>query len=214
MAHLVDEAAADLDRDWLTLQRVAAGDVESFGALATRHERGLHHLCCRLLGDSESAKDATQDILIKVFRNAASFKPQSKVSTWIYRIAVNHCLNRLRRQRLLRFFSFGELGGHAEGDEEQELDPVDSAPDAEARLQSRERWRQTRAALDRLPENQRTVLILAKFQGLSQREIAEVLTITEGAVESRLVRALRTLTAAAANEGPNAGRVPAKGSKR
>lgn len=196
---------AEPDPDWQVLQRVAAGDVESFGALAARHQQGLHQLCHRMLGDAEAARDATQDVLLKVFRSAAGFQPQGKVSTWLYRIAVNHCLNRLRRRRLARFFSFGELGQPGEDGEEHELDPPDDAPDAEARLQTRERWRRTRQAIDALPENQRTVLILAKFQGLSQREIARVLEITEGAVESRLVRAMRTLAAADAEQAAAVG---------
>jgi RNA polymerase sigma-70 factor (ECF subfamily) len=188
---------AQTDPDWEVLRRVAAGDVESFGAFVGRQQRSVHQLCFRMLGDAEAAADATQDILLKVFRQAGSFEPRGKVSTWLYRIAVNHCLNKLRRRRLVRFLSFGELGGSdAESGEEQELDPADDGPDAEERLRTRERWQATRQALDALPENQRTVVLLSKFEGLSQREIADVLGISEGAVESRLVRAMRTLTAA------------------
>lgn len=186
----------ELDPDLGILQRVAAGDVESFGVLLQRHEKKLQQLCFRLLGEEEAARDAVQDVFLKAFNGAAGFKPQAKVSTWLYRIAVNHCLNRLRRQKLLRFFSFTELAqpGQDEG-EPIELDPADDRPDAEQALAARERWRKTRTAIAALPENQRLVLMLAKFEGLSQKEIAQVLEITEGAVESRLVRAMRTLSA-------------------
>lgn len=196
----------EIDPDLGVLQRVAAGDAESFGVLLQRHEKRLQQLCLRLLGEKETARDAVQDIFLKVYRSAGSFKPQGKVATWIYRIAVNHCFNRLRRQRILRFFSFGELvrEGQDEGDE-LELDPADPRPDAEAALRARERWRATRRIIDKLPENQRLVLVLAKFEGLSYKEIAQVLEITEGAVESRLVRAMRTLQATEAEEGPNPG---------
>ena len=185
----------ETDPDLGVLQRVAAGDVESFGVLVTRHEKRLQQLCFRLLGEAEQARDAVQDVFLKVYRNAGSFKPHGKVSTWLYRIAVNHCYNRLRRRRLLRFLSFGELAKPGNDGEEIELDPPDARPDAEAALRARERWRKTRQAIDQLPENQRLVLVLAKFEGLSQKEIAQVLEITEGAVESRLVRAMRTLAA-------------------
>lgn len=196
----------EIDPDLGVLQRVAAGDVESFGVLLQRHEKRLQQLCLRLLGEKETARDAVQDIFLKVYRSAGSFKPQGKVATWIYRIAVNHCFNRLRRQRILRFFSFGEMvrEGQDEGDE-LELDPADPRPDAEAALRARERWRSTRRIIDKLPENQRLVLVLAKFEGLSYKEIAQVLEITEGAVESRLVRAMRTLQATEAEEGQNPG---------
>ena len=199
----------EIDPDLGVLQRVAAGDAESFGVLLQRHEKRLQQLCLRLLGEKEAARDAVQDIFLKVYRSAGSFKPQGKVATWLYRIAVNHCFNRLRRQRILRFFSFGELvrEGQDEGDE-LELDPADPRPDAEAVLRARERWRTTRRIIDKLPENQRLVLVLAKFEGLSYKEIAQVLEITEGAVESRLVRAMRTLQATEAEEGsgPGAGK--------
>lgn len=185
----------ELDPDLGILQRVAAGDVESFGVLMQRHEKRLHQLCTRLLGDSEAARDAVQEVFIKAFRNAAAFKPQGKVSTWLYRIAVNHCFNRLRRQRLARFFSFGDLVKSSSEEEPVEFDPADERPDAEAALEARQRWQRTRAAIDALPENQRLVVLLAKFEGLSYKEIAQVLEITEGAVESRLVRAMRTLAA-------------------
>jgi RNA polymerase sigma factor (sigma-70 family) len=190
----------EIDPDLGILQRVAAGDVESFGVLMQRHERRLHQLCARLLGDAEGARDAVQEVFLKAFRNAAGFKPQGKVSTWLYRIAVNHCFNRLRRQRLARFFSFGDLVKSSAEDEPVEFDPADQQPDAESALEARERWRRTRAAIDALPENQRLVVLLAKFEGLSYKEIAQVLEITEGAVESRLVRAMRTLSANDAQE--------------
>lgn len=186
----------ELDPDLGVLQRVAAGDVESFGVLMQRHEKKLQQLCFRLLGDGEAARDATQEVFLKAYKSAAGFKPQGKVSTWLYRIAVNHCFNRLRRRKLLRFLSFGELAKSSEEGDELEVDPADERPDAEVALASRERWQATRSAIDALPENQRSVLVLAKFEGLSYKEIAQVLEITEGAVESRLVRAMRTLQAA------------------
>lgn len=186
----------ELDPDLGVLQRVAAGDVESFGVLLQRHEKRLQQLCFRLLGDAEAARDATQEVFLKAYKSAAGFKPQGKVSTWLYRIAVNHCFNRLRRRKLLKFLSFGELAQGSEEGDELEIDPADERPDAEAALAARERWTATRAAIDALPENQRSVLVLAKFEGLSQKEIAQILEITEGAVESRLVRAMRTLSAA------------------
>ncbi len=183
----------DPDRDLLA--RVAEGDVESFGVLVERHERRLFRLCERMLQNREEARDAAQEVFLKAFRKAGSYRPRGKVYTWLYRIAVNHCLNLLRRRKLARFLSFGELGGpgDAEDDARPEFEPEDAAPDAEQRLEARRRWRATRELIDRLPAGQRAVLVLAKFEGLSYRRIAEVLEITEGAVESRLFRAMQRL---------------------
>jgi RNA polymerase sigma-70 factor (ECF subfamily) len=196
----------ELDSDWQLLAAAAAGDGDAFGALVERHQDRVVRLCERVLGDREEARDAAQEVFLKAFRHAADTEPRGQIYTWLYRVALNHCFNRLRRRKIVRFFSLDR--GHDPGaGEAPAIDPAESRPDAEAELLARERWRRTRAAIDALPGNQRSVLLLARFEGLSQRQIAETLGITEGAVESRLVRAMRRLAAADAQEGPP-GRVP------
>ncbi len=185
-----------MDPDREALARVAAGDAESFAPLVERHQERLLRLCERLLHDPEEARDAAQEVFLKAFHAAASYRPRGQVFTWLYRIAVNHCLNRLRRRAVVRFFSFSAQGE----EEEPAFDPADPGPDAARTLEARRRWRATRRALAELPPGQRAVVVLAKFEGLAGKEIAAALGITEGAVESRLVRALRTLNKA--QEGP------------
>ncbi len=188
--------AGEVDADWDLLARAAGGDGDAFTALVERHQERLVGLCSRWLGDREEARDAAQEVFLKAFRHAGRVEPRGRLFTWLYRIAINHCLNQVRRRRIVRFFSFQGMGAdrHAGGgQEEAAFDPPDDGPDAEAALLARERWQRTRECLDRLPENQRVVLLLARFEGLSGREIAETLGITEGAVESRLVRAMRRL---------------------
>lgn len=182
------------DDDWDALARVAAGDSDAFTPLVERHQDRLVALCQRFLGDRDEALDAAQEVFLKLYRHAGRTRPQGRLFTWLYRVAVNHCLNRLRRRKLVRFFSLG--GGGGEEEEQPAFEPASEAPDAFATAAARERWRSTRRAIDALPESQRAVVILAKFEGLSQKQIAETLAITEGAVESRLVRALRRLAAA------------------
>lgn len=183
---------ADADPDWEALRRVARGDVEAFGPLVERHQGRLLRVCTRLLHDADEARDAAQEVLLKAFRGAARVQPGGRVFTWLYRIAVNHCLNRLRRRSLVRFLS---LTGEDES-EEPLFEPADPSPGPERALESSRRWRTTRREIERLPANQRAVLVLAKFEGLSYREIAGILGTTESAVESRLVRAMRALTRA------------------
>jgi RNA polymerase sigma-70 factor (ECF subfamily) len=184
--------AAGHDPGWELLARVAAGDAGAFTELVEAHQHRLLRLCERMLGDVEEARDAAQEVFLKAYRKAADFRPQGQVYTWLYRIATNHCLNQLRRRRLVRFI-------HLENPEEHEapaFDPPDDAPDPATALESRRRWHATRKAIAQLPAGQRAVLVLARFEGLSYRQIAEVLGITEGAVESRLFRAMRRLEAA------------------
>jgi RNA polymerase sigma-70 factor (ECF subfamily) len=210
--------AGEEDADWELLARAAGGEDDAFTALVLRHQERLVGLCARWLGDRELARDAAQEVFLKAFRHASRAEPRGQFYTWLYRIAVNHCLNQLRRRKIARFFSLQGLGAGREGGGGSDggagrqgssgiaYDPPDGGPDAEAELLSRERWRQTRERLERLPENQRVVVMLARFEGLSGREIAETLGITEGAVESRLVRAMRRL---APQEEP-AKRVPVR----
>lgn len=174
------------------LARAAEGDREAFTVLVEAHQDRVISLCRRYLGNREEARDAAQDVFLKVWRKAGSYRPRARVSTWIHRIAVNHCLNLLRRRKIVRFLPFVRGG---DDDETPDLDPEDSRPGPAESLEARRRWSATRRAVDALPESQRSVLILAKFEGLSYQEIAETLGITVGAVESRLFRAMRRLEA-------------------
>ena len=194
-----DPEAGILDSDWGLLAATARGDEEAFRTLVELHQDRIVRLCERILGDREEARDGAQEVFLRVYRHAADAEPRGRLFTWLYRIALNHCFNRLRRRKIVRFFSFERAGPHG-SEETATLDPADGRPDAEADLLTRERWRATRRVIDALPEGQRAVLLLARFEGLSQREIAETLGITEGAVESRLVRAMRRLRRPEAQE--------------
>ena len=188
------------DPDRGTLARVAEGDLESFGLLVHRHQDRLVRLCERLLGNPEEARDAAQEVFLSAFRKVAHFTPRGKVYTWLYRIAVNHCLNRLRRRRIVRFLSFGELGTRTDADDAPPFDPEDPRPDPDRYLEARGRWQATRRAIEALPTSQRAVLVLTKLEGLSYRETAEILGISLPAVESRLFRAMRNVLRAQENE--------------
>lgn len=192
-----DSPAVDPDLELLT--RVAAGDGFAFARLVERHQDRLVRVCGRLLADPEEGRDAVQEVFLKAFRSAGRFRPRGQVFTWLYRIAVNHCLNRLRRRRLARFVP---LLGRSD-DDSPAFEPRDERPGPEAVRSARERWAEVRRGIGRLPPGQRVVLVLARLEGLSQREIAQSLGITEGAVESRLVRAMRALTLLAKNSQEN-----------
>jgi RNA polymerase sigma-70 factor (ECF subfamily) len=185
--------AAATDPGWDVLARVASGEGDAFVFLVERHQDRLLRLCERLLGDVEEARDAVQEVFLKVYRKAGEVRPQGQVYTWLYRVAVNHCFNKLRRRKLVRFLRWESPAEEAEA---VPFDPPDGAPDPAAVLEARRRWQATRRAIAALPDNQRAVLVLARFEGLSYKEIAAVLEITEGAVESRLFRAMRRLEAA------------------
>ncbi len=228
---MVTAVTADVDRsvspDLELLRATADGDSGAFEELVRRHQDRVIAVCQRLLGDREEARDAAQEVFLKVFRKAGRFRPDAKVSTWLYRIAVNHCLNQLRRRKVARFFSLGAASdrggdggrGGARGSAAtapagaagpvgrgggisllRPIDPVDPAPRPDAALTARRRWQATRRALDALPESQRAVVVLAKFEELSYDEIAEILGTSNSSVASRLFRAMRQLEKALAVE--------------
>jgi RNA polymerase sigma-70 factor (ECF subfamily) len=201
-----DAGAGASGEEWAALARVAAGDLDAFAPLVARHQDRVVRLCARILGDRDEALDVAQETFLRAYRHAADAEPRGALSTWLHRIAVNLCLNRLRRRRLVRFLSLTpEPEAERAGPEVAE--PASAAADPERELLARERWRRTREAIDALPAGQRAVLVLARFEGMSGREIAETLGISEGAVESRLVRAMRRLAAA---QGAEARRVPGR----
>lgn len=179
-----------VDPDWELVGRIAAGDRDAFAELVERHHRRLLRVCERLLGDAEDARDAVQEVFLKVMVKAGGFRPKALVSTWLYRVAVNHCLNVLRRRRLRRWVS---LSPAEDEDAAAPLDPAEERADPHRELDARRRWSRVQRAITALPPSQRAVLVLARFEELSYKEIAETLGITLGAVESRLFRAMRAL---------------------
>lgn len=173
--------------DWQDLKSAAEGDEEAFASIVERHQGRLLRLCERMLSDREEARDAVQEVFLKAYRKASSYSARGQLYTLLYRIAVNHCLNQLRRRKIVRFLRLSA------DPEMLDFDVPDEGPGQERRLVASRRWSQTRRWLDELPVSQRAVLVLARFEGLSYKEIALQLGITVGAVESRLFRAMRTL---------------------
>ncbi len=181
--------------DWVLLARTHDGDEDAFHQIVERHQDRLIRLCERLLNNREEALDAAQEVFLKTYRKAGGLQQRGELYTWLYRVATNNCLNRLRRRKIVRFLPLS-----SDSREEARLtQPLDRAPRPDEVLESRQRWEATRQIIAALPEKQRTVLVLAKFEGLSYRQIAETLKISEGAVESRLFRAMRNIEKAQEN---------------
>ncbi|HEU4558721.1 MAG TPA: sigma-70 family RNA polymerase sigma factor [Longimicrobium sp.] len=176
------------------LERLRAGDEAAFERLVREQTPILLRVARRLLHSEEEARDAVQDAFVAAFRGLPSFRAESRLGTWIYRIAVNAALARLRARSGAPEVSLDDWlprfveDGHPT--EPAAPWPADSGPE---RREVRER---VRAAIDRLPETHRTVLVLRDIEELSTDEAAQALGITPGAVKVRLHRArqaLRTL---------------------
>jgi RNA polymerase sigma-70 factor (ECF subfamily) len=167
------------------LAAVGRGDAQAFRALVARHADRLHAVALRTLGDAAEAEDVTQEVLTRLWQQAPRWRPgAAQVATWLHRVAVNACLDRLRRARHRRHAPL------------EAADAVpDTAPGIETRLVEGERARAVRAAVAGLPDRQRMALALTYAGGLSNAAVAEAMALSVGAVESLLVRAKRELRA-------------------
>jgi RNA polymerase sigma-70 factor (ECF subfamily) len=173
------------------MARIAKGDADAFEILVNRHQTSVLNLIYRFIGDRTQAKDLAQEVFLRVWQAAKTYKPEAKFTTWLYRITANLCLNELKSSRRRKLFQFLQFGEDQENTIEEVL--VDASPSPEDLLLSREQSRRISDALQSLPENQRMALILKRYDDLSYEEIARILNCSVPAVESLLVRAKRTL---------------------
>jgi RNA polymerase sigma-70 factor (ECF subfamily) len=153
----------------------AAGDPHAFAELVRRHRDRMWAVALRTLRDPEEAADALQDAFISAFRAAASFRAESQVTTWLHRIVVNACLDRVRRRQARPTVPLPETG------------PGEPAADGDA-MADRETRLVVGEALAALPEEQRVPIVLVDVEGYSVADTARMLGIAEGTVKSRCAR--------------------------
>jgi RNA polymerase sigma-70 factor (ECF subfamily) len=179
-------------REAALIQRCAAGDESAFAELVAEHQRMVVQLAMNLLGDRDEALDLSQDVFIRVFRTIGQFRGQSALRTWIYRIAVNQARNRHRFWRRRRRSDQVSLDAHVEAHGDFQSG-AESGPDRI--LAQKELAARLKDALEALPFDQRTAIVLREVDGLSYDEIAFSLGVAVGTVKSRLTRARQSLRA-------------------
>ncbi|MBC7248856.1 MAG: sigma-70 family RNA polymerase sigma factor [Anaerolineae bacterium] len=160
------------------IRRCQAGDEEAFAALFHQYKNLVYKIAYLMLDSADEAEDALQEVFLRVYRSLSTFEPaKGAFTTWLYRITVNHCLNRRRKSRL-----------------SISLDRVSpllaERPSFQGRVENEEAVQQ---ALSRLSKKLRVVIVLRYYLGLSYAEIAQILNIPIGTVKSRLALALKTL---------------------
>jgi RNA polymerase sigma-70 factor, ECF subfamily len=160
------------------------GDTEAFGELFARHRDRLWAVALRTMGNPEDAADGLQDGMVAAFRRAGSFRGEAAVTTWLHRVVVNACLDRIRASRIRRLDPLpddvedrGRLVATAVADDHPEVAAVVA-----------ERRRRVLAALATLPADQRAALVLVDMEGYPVSEVAQMLGCAEGTVKSRCSR--------------------------
>jgi RNA polymerase sigma-70 factor (ECF subfamily) len=174
-----DEHAGEQPPDAELLARHVAGDPDAFGRLFLRHRDRLWAVAIRTLADQEEAADAVQDAMISAFRRAGSFRGDSAVTTWLHRIVVNACLDRLRRKAARPATG---------GSDEAALDRAAAGRAVSDPSSRSDTSLDVTAALRRLPHDQRSALVLVDMLGYSVADAAGILGISPGTVKSRCAR--------------------------
>jgi len=156
-------------------------DERAFSELVQQYQDMIVSTCYGFLGNREEAEDVAQEVFIQVFRKIENFRGDAKLSTWLYRIAVNRSLNKIRSRKAQLLVALDQV--FDQGDTSTPFDD----------LQNKERRAVLDDALDKLPENQKTAFILSKQEGLANKKIADIMEMSLSAVEALLNRGKKNL---------------------
>lgn len=171
------------DQNKELIKKVVEGDEVAFEQLVKKYEHSVLNTVHRYIGNHDEAEDIAQEVFIKVWRHAKSFKGKSKFSTWLYRIVVNQCLNYRSKHK----------ERHASLDEIMEQGKTPESLKVEIEFERQRKSKIVRKAINELPKRQRIALVLSKFEGKSYREIAQIMGVSLSSVESLIFRARGTL---------------------
>lgn len=166
------------------VRQIQSGEAAAFDELMQRYKRPVVNFIFRMLGNAEDADDIAQDVFVRVYQNLDTWRPETKFSTWLFALARNAAIDRIRWRSRHRTESI-----------ESEPEIAASSGTSEA-VDAREIGNQIAAAVAKLPEDQKTAILLSEYQGMSYAEIADVMRCSEKSVESRLYRAKQTLRTA------------------
>jgi len=174
MKHLSDQELMSI---------VQAGDFTPASEIYDRYSSRIYNFAYRFLRNSEAAEDATQEVFVKMLRHANQFHGGAKLSTWLFSITANHCRDYLRKSE----------NKAKEGEDVLVTLPASAELSPERHLQRREDEKRIQDALTLLSHDQREAIVLSRYQGLSYAEIAQIAGCSEGAVKTRVFRAMEVL---------------------
>ncbi|WP_297088971.1 sigma-70 family RNA polymerase sigma factor [uncultured Draconibacterium sp.] len=174
------------------IEQLKQGSELAFKKLVDTHQKLVVNTCYGLLHNREDAEDIAQDVFVEVYRNVKNFRADAKLSTWLYRIAVNRSLNHIRDNKKHKWFRSFEDEVAAKNNELLKV-PGAAADEPEYDLENKQRAVMLREAINSLPEKQKVAFTLSKYEELSYQEIAEVMDLSVSSVESLLFRAKKGL---------------------
>lgn len=172
------------------VERSKGGDVSAFEELVVMYQKQIYNLGFRMMGSEEDACDVTQEAFLKAYKSIKRFNGKSSFGTWVYRIAVNVCIDELRKRKKVKLYPVA----HNDNLEERGfklITDTDELP--EEKMERQEVRKQVHRAINRLGEEHRAIIILRDIQGKSYQEIADILGLNLGTVKSRISRARQNL---------------------
>ncbi len=183
----------DREADQALVERVQLGDKQAFGLLVSKYQRKLHRLIARFIRDPAEVEDVAQDAFVKAYRALPDFRGDSAFYTWLYRIAINAAKNHLaaqgRRAPTTTGFDTEEAEAFDDGEQLRDINTPEHL------LMSKQIAATVNAAMDTLPEELRTAIMLREIDGLSYEEIAQIMDCPIGTVRSRIFRAREAISA-------------------
>ena len=172
------------------LARLRRGEPDAFEELVRAHQDRLYDFCVRMLGDREEAYDLVQDVFVSAHQHLARFREDAKLSTWLYRIGKNHCINRLKYLKRRGRGRSEEYGERSEG---ALAEALGSPPGPDAALESAREQARVQWAISQLEPDARVLVALRDIEGLAYEEIVDITELPLGTVKSRLHRAREKL---------------------
>ncbi len=187
--------------DAALIAAIKAGDLSAFNALVVRHEKSLLNFFFHFSWDRQSAEDCAQEVFLKLYNHLGTYEPQAKFTTFLFRVAKNLWIDKLRAGAASPKPVSLESPSGAEGDRTLKERVPSRAETPIEILTKRETEEALRRSIDALPEEQRLVVVLSEMQGLKYQEVAEILEIPVGTVKSRMHAAVERLRDLMADEG-------------
>lgn len=163
------------------VEHLKSGDNSAFKNLIDLHQNQVIHTCYGFVRNQEDAEDLAQDVFIEIYRSISNFRGDSKLSTWIYRIAVSRSLNKVKKNKFNQLVSSIEnLFDHSK---------IENSKTPDHLLESKEKAKTLQKTIEKLPENQRIAFVLHHYDGYSYQQISEIMNCTLSSVESLIHRA-------------------------
>lgn len=171
------------------VRRFKEGDRNAFSTIVDRYQHRVYTMCCRWMHDDQVAEEVAQDVFIALYRSLGEFRGDAQLSTWIFRVVVNHCKNKKLYGKRRAVGRHEPLEGEPRGDDDPPRQIAADGPGTDAPLHASEAEVLVREALTHLDEEQRSIIVMRDVEDLAYEEIAEILNLPRGTVKSRLHRA-------------------------